>query len=98
MGTCMDEKAGSGRFDFRAFYRFFVPSLGQESRKGYVLGFCHFHEDHKASLSVNMNNGFWHCVTGCGEGDVFSFYKRLKGVDLETARRGVAKIAKGLKT
>jgi DNA primase len=93
----MEKQGGSDRFDIRALYRFFVPSLGLESRKGYVLGFCPFHDHQRPALSVHMTDGLWHCVAGCGSGDILSFYMRLKGVNHKTAIKSVAHIARRLR-
>src|SRR5262245_26688400 len=55
------------------------------SANGQAQGLCPFHDDHSASLSVNVVDGLFHCFA-CGQkGDVITFYQKLKGIDFETA-------------
>jgi hypothetical protein len=73
------------------FYKRFVPTLKENSR-GEAMGVCPFHDDVHPSLSVNLDNGLYHCF-GCGvAGDVFNFYRRLKGVDFKVAFEEIGKI------
>ena len=37
-------------------------------------GLCPFHDDNVASFSVNQQDDYWHCFSGCGAGDLISFY------------------------
>ncbi len=32
-------------------------------------GLCPFHDAHRASLSVNIEENYWHCFAGCTGGD-----------------------------
>ncbi len=38
---------------------------------------CPFHEDGKASLSVNVGTGLWHCHAGCGGGSVIDLLAKM---------------------
>lgn len=73
--------------DLRAFYKEAIPSLTGESQ---ASGNCPFHDDKRASHSVNFITGLFNCH-GCGKkGDVFTFYQELKGVDFKTALKELA--------
>jgi len=89
----MNKQAVLDSLDFRAFYRGLIPSLTGESQGS---GRCPFHEDQRASLSVNLDSGLWRCHAGCGEGNAIGFYMRMKGVDFKTALRELGEIT-GLK-
>lgn len=73
----------------RAFYRAHIPNLSGEPQ---ASGKCPLpgHDDKKVSFSVNLDTGLFNCH-GCGKnGDVFTFYRELKGVDFKTALRELA--------
>lgn len=78
--------------DFKSFYQSLVINL-KENGKDQAMGLCPFHDDHHPSLSINLRSGLWNCLAGCGGGDVFSFYQRLKGVDFKTALSEIAERA-----
>ena len=64
-----------------------IQSSGVELRKtGHEwTGRCPFHDDGKASLSVNQDKRLWNCF-GCGKhGDCFSWIMALRSVDFKTA-------------
>ena len=64
-----------------------IQSSGVQLRKtGHEwTGRCPFHDDGKASLSVNQDKRLWNCF-GCGKhGDCFSWIMALRGVDFKTA-------------
>ncbi len=45
------------------------------------VGLCPFHDEKTPSFSVNEEHAFFHCF-GCGAGgDVFSFLRRIEGLD-----------------
>ncbi len=79
--------------DYLAFYRGLIPSLTGELQ---ASGKCPFHDDQRASFSVNLDCGLWRCHAGCGEGNAIGFYMRMKGVDSKTALRELGEIT-GLK-
>ena len=62
-------------------------------------GHCPFHDDQKASLSVNLEDNYWHCFAGCGAGSIIDFYmlyqERIEGTDCDfkTAVTDLAKAA-----
>jgi hypothetical protein len=43
--------------------------LGENGR-----GLCPFHDDDKASFSVNDDQNYWHCFAGCGGGSIINFW------------------------
>lgn len=75
------------RLDFHAFYKEAIPSLAGELQ---ASGNCPFHDDQRASFSVNLDTGLFNCH-GCGKkGDVFTFYQAHKSVDFKTALKELA--------
>ncbi|MDO8137457.1 MAG: CHC2 zinc finger domain-containing protein [Candidatus Brocadiales bacterium] len=85
----MDKTAILSRLDFRAFYKTHLPSL-KENGKTEAKALCPFHNDTHPSLSVNLSNGLWKCWAGCGGGDLFAFYMRLKRMDFKQAVEEIA--------
>ena len=75
--------------DFRQFYMDHVSNL-KLNGNGQGKGLCEFHDDTNPSLSVNTGTGQYHCFSCDAQGDIFSFYQRLKGVDFPTAVRELA--------
>lgn len=71
-----------------------VEKLGRPNGQGWAQGRCPFHEDHDASLSVNLGSarGGWRCFAGCGAGDLVSFHERLSGKPFKEA---VAELVRG---
>jgi DNA primase len=48
---------------------------------GVVQAWCPFHEDHRPSLSIFLENGWFNCF-GCGwKGDLFDFVQAIEEVD-----------------
>lgn len=71
--------------DAEAYYRSYVKKLGRANQSGWAQGCCPFHEDSKASLSVNLDHGGWRCFAGCGSGDLIAFHGRLIGLGFRDA-------------
>ena len=50
-------------------------------------GHCPFHDDQTASFSIHREHNYWHCFSGCGAGDVISFYmtyqQRVEGKECD---------------
>ncbi|MFT4196755.1 MAG: CHC2 zinc finger domain-containing protein [Pseudoxanthomonas sp.] len=67
--------------DSETYYRARVAKLGKANATGWAQGTCPFHDDHNASLSVNVReqNGGWRCFAGCGGGDLIGFHQRRIG-------------------
>lgn len=54
------------------------------------VGLCPFHDEKTPSFSVNEERAFFHCF-GCGAGgDVFSFLRRIEGLDFPAVVRRLA--------
>ena len=51
------------------------------------VGLCPFHNDKRASFSVNSEKNYWHCFAGCGGGSVIDFWMELNDCDFKTAVR-----------
>lgn len=81
------------------FYRKYID-LEQSTRtdKDNVLIGCPFHNDKRASLSINLANGLWKCHTkscktnkqGNGGGDMAKFATYCRDITIEEARNEVA--------
>ena len=54
---------------------------------------CPFHDDQRASLSVNLEKGVYNCHAGCGSGGVLDFERRFSDCDIETAWANIAQIS-----
>jgi hypothetical protein len=61
----------------------FVSRFVELSSNG--RGICPFHDDHRASFSVNLAENYWHCFAGCGGGSVIDFWIKWRGCDFPTA-------------
>ncbi|MGE5073565.1 MAG: CHC2 zinc finger domain-containing protein [Anaerolineae bacterium] len=48
-------------------------------------GRCPFHDDQHPSLSVNFDEGYWHCFAGCGGGSVIDFWMKLHSMSFAEA-------------
>lgn len=44
-------------------------------------GRCPFHDDQRASFSVNAEKNYWHCFAGCGGGSIIDFWMKWKRMD-----------------
>lgn len=69
------------------YYGAHVAKLGKRNGSGWAQGWCPFHDDHDASLSVNLHNprGGWRCFAGCGGGDLVGFHMRMTGKPFKEA-------------
>lgn len=69
------------------YYGRHVAKLSRPNAAGWAQGVCPFHDDHDASLSVNVTDprGGWRCFAGCGGGDIVSFHERLSGKPFKEA-------------
>lgn len=61
--------------EHRTLFEEHIAGLRVRGHQGY--GQCPFHEDHKASFSVDLNTGLWTCHAGCGTGNAHQFAERL---------------------
>ena len=41
-------------------------------------GLCPFHDDRRASFSVNIAENYWYCFAGCGGGSVIDFWMKWR--------------------
>lgn len=55
-------------------------------------GRCPFHDDQHASFSVNADQNYWHCFTGCGGGSIIDFWMKHQDCDFTAAVRELAGI------
>jgi hypothetical protein len=70
--------------DVRALYHKELGEL-KNGRGDQALGLCPFHEDTRASLSLNLKSGLWNCKACSAKGDVFTFIKKKYGTDFKGA-------------
>jgi|GEM_PF-1451537 len=49
-------------------------------KDGQITGRCPFHKDVHSSFSANIDSGQWICFAGCGNGNAFTFCKKI-GLD-----------------
>lgn len=80
------------RLDFKAYYREHIPSLKASSGSAQATGLCPFHKDTHPSLSVNTENGLFHCFACKAAGDVFAFHQRLRDIDFRMALAELAEL------
>lgn len=73
--------------DPATYYAQRVEKLGKPNGFGWAQGKCPFHDDHEASLSVNVVSpkGGWLCFAGCGKGDLVAFHMRATGLPFPDA-------------
>ena len=53
-------------------------------------GLCPFHDDQRASFSINIEENYWYCFAGCGGGSIIDFYMKLNGCDFTDAVKEIA--------
>lgn len=63
--------------EYLDFYKEHVKGLKPNPNGTQASGYCLFHEDAKASFSVNLETGLWTCHAGCGSGNAKQFAERL---------------------
>jgi 5S rRNA maturation endonuclease (ribonuclease M5) len=81
----MDLKAEIlAHLDIRALYHKELGEL-KNGRGEQALGLCPFHEDTRASLSLNLKTGLWNCKGCSAKGDVFTFIEKKYGTDFKGA-------------
>jgi hypothetical protein len=61
--------------EHEAVFRERVAGLRIRGHQGY--GRCPFHDDARASFSVDLDTGLWTCHAGCGTGNANQFAERL---------------------
>ena len=71
------------------YYAAQVAKLSRPNATGWAQGMCPLHDDHNASLSVQVGSerGGWRCFAGCGGGDLVGFNMLLRGLDFAAAVR-----------
>lgn len=82
--------------DPAGYYADKVVKLGKRNSDGWAQGRCPFHDDHDASLSVNLagSRGGWRCFAGCGHGDMVAFHMRLRNLPFVDAVRELVGVAR----
>lgn len=69
------------------YYPQHVDGLSRPSALGWASARCPFHDDHNASLGIQMNDarGGWRCHAQCGGGDMVGFHMRRTGLPFADA-------------
>lgn len=80
------------RVDFHALVSG-VTELSAAAGPGEYLGLCPFHEDRRASLSVNVDRGVYHCFACDAGGDVVDFTMNVRGCSFREAIEFLAEFA-----
>ena len=73
--------------DSASYYGQHVAKLGRPNGTGWAQGVCPFHDDHNASLSMNLasERGHFRCFA-CGEhGDMVTFHQKRTGLQFREA-------------
>ena len=68
------------------FYRDYFPEMYVNQQDETDVK-CPFHDDSRASLSINLQTGLWCCHAGCGGGDEYDFYQRFHDCRYPQAER-----------
>jgi len=76
----------------RKYYEARLPGRNFGSGRKQVSGKCPFHEDKKASFTINMEKGIWHCFSGCGGDDLVGFEMRFTSCDRDTAKANIMEV------
>lgn len=70
------------KINYEEFYTKYLPNIRQRGRLWWSQ--CPFHQEEKASFSVDMEIGLWRCWGGCNTGsDIFGFYQKFFNVTFE---------------
>lgn len=69
--------------DFAALLERYGVKVKTKRRRQVVP--CAFHEDRIPSMSVDLDEGLWNCMAGCGGGDAISFVMRSDGLSFKEA-------------
>ena len=63
-----------------------APSKANQA--GYAQVRCPIHDEHRASLSIHLTRGNWHCFAcGASGGDVLELYRCARGLTFAQAAR-----------
>jgi hypothetical protein len=75
--------------DPASYYTAHVEKLTPPNAAGWASGRCPFHDDHNASLGVQLRDtrGGWRCHAQCGFGDLIAFHMRRTGLAFADAVR-----------
>lgn len=66
----------------------YKPDLKFKVQRGYAVGLCCFHKDHKPSLFIVLDKDYFKCHACGAEGDVINLYARFEGItNAEAIRR-----------
>lgn len=75
--------------DTEVVYEDLLPDLAHGSN-GFAWACCPFHDDHNPSLCVNVESGWYKCMSSnCGEtgSNIVGFVSHLLGLEYAEARR-----------
>jgi hypothetical protein len=53
-------------------------------------GLCPLHDDRHSSFSVNIEENYWSCFSGCGGGSIIDFWMKFQKCDFKTAIHDLA--------
>ncbi|MFC2054842.1 CHC2 zinc finger domain-containing protein [Chloroflexota bacterium] len=55
-------------------------------------GLCPFHDDKRASFSIDIERNYWHCFAGCGGGSIIDFWMIRNECDFRSAVKDLAEL------
>lgn len=74
-------------------FRTYRPEIEFSGNSQIVSGRCPFHKDHKPSMFIVLETGFWKCHACGAFGDVIDAYARLEAI---SNREAIARMARAL--
>jgi len=77
------------RLDYARIYSKHIPEIGNKT-EGQVLVKCIFHDDEHPSLSINLDEGIFHCF-GCNVSGNIDTFLELVGEKKEKEKRKQSK-------
>ena len=79
--------------NYLVFYTRFLPKLHKVTGDR-MMAICPFHEDSNPSLSINIKTGFFNCFGCDAQGDIYTYYAKMKCMslpgDFPTVLTGIA--------
>ncbi len=88
----LDKQEVLDRLNIQAYFDSELPGI-RWNGNGEGIGLCCFHEDTRASLSVNYQKGCYYCHACGAKGGLFDFHMKRHNVDFKTAIQELAKQA-----
>ena len=72
------------RLDVERVYRSKIDCF-KPVRPGQAIGICPWHDDKRASLSIDTIRGLFNCFSCSASGDIYTFWQKINGVSFREA-------------